>query len=116
MRIVRYILVGREPVPCPDLLEWAHWYEQAHRDGRLQVARTEIGDRGCVSTIFLGLDHNYLSYADRRPILFETMAFSYPDWNGILQSRTSTWAEAEADHFTAVAMARAALEPSKAPS
>jgi hypothetical protein len=68
----RYVLDGKIPVPCEDLMEWAHWYETAGKD-RI-VCKEFIGDYE-VSTVFLGLDH---SFDDGPPELFETMVF----WKG----------------------------------
>ena len=47
-----------------------------------------------VSTVFLGIDHNYNS--DKEPLLFETMIFggALDQW----QWRYSTWEEAEVTH------------------
>lgn len=90
----KYVLVGQTPVPEPNLLKWAYWFETADR----QVARTELGS-GLVSTVFLGLDHNH----SRRgpPILFETMIFA--DGGEIVDMwRCSTWLEAEEQHKRAV--------------
>ena len=66
----KYILnAAGEPVPCADVLEWARWYETADR----KVARTDAGDGIKVSTVFLGLDHNFGFHGP--PILWETMVF-----------------------------------------
>lgn len=92
----RYKLVGHEPIPCPDLMEWAEWFEKAER----RVAKDEIGPR-TVSTVFLALDH---SFRGGRPLLFETMIFGPEDDE--YQERCSTWAEAEAMHARAVAVAK----------
>jgi hypothetical protein len=90
-----YILVGQTPVPEPDPLKWAEWFETAER----QVARDEIG-AGLVSTVFLGLDHDHMRNGP--PILFETMVFA--DGGEIeYMERCSTWLEAEAMHKRAVA-------------
>ena len=59
-----------DPVPEPDLLIWAEWFE--HGDRR-RVAWTEISPHMAVSTIFLGLDHNFARAGP--PILWETMTF-----------------------------------------
>ena len=58
-----------EPVPEPDLLVWAKWFEGKFR----RVAFTEIGPHFAVSTVFLGLDHNFAKLGP--PILWETMVF-----------------------------------------
>jgi predicted ATP-dependent serine protease len=84
----RYILDGREPVPAPDLMEWGRWMETADRT----VKWTEQGDVH-VSTVFLGLDHQF---GEGPPLLFETMAFIAGD--GVDQRRYSTWREAEQGH------------------
>lgn len=63
----RYVLTGHTPVPEPDLLTWAAWFEAADRhvaDTRHEFFR--------VSTVFLGLDHQF---GKGPPILFETMVF-----------------------------------------
>ncbi len=84
-----YVLAGRTPVPEPDLLKWARWFETAER----RVALTIQGDVS-ISTVFLGLDH---AYTGKTPILFETMVFddhSPRDECG----RYATWTEAELGH------------------
>ena len=101
MRCQRYILKGKQAIACPDLMEWAQWFETAER----HVAQAKIeGVR--VSTVFLGLDH---SFRDTGPvILYETMVFG-----GSMdqhQDRYSTWAEAEAGHKVIVAKVRELTE------
>lgn len=83
-----YILVGKEPIEERDALKWADWFGVANR----RVAETRLKD--CrVSTIFLGLNHNY---GAGRPLLFETMVFG-GELDGEM-NRYSTWDEAEAGH------------------
>lgn len=68
-----YILsASGEPIPEPDIMKWALWFNNA--DAR-RVAHTELPDGTEVSTVFLGLDH---SYGHGPPILFETMIFGGP--------------------------------------
>jgi len=68
----RYILDGNgEPVPCPNLLKWAVWFED-NRSGR--VVRQERVGGLWVSTVFLALDHRF---GDGPPILWETMVFKW---------------------------------------
>jgi hypothetical protein len=103
--VKHYILKGREPVPAT-LSEWAIWME---RCGELrQVAETLVGEIR-VSTIFLGLDHNFLGNGP--PVLFETMAFVPAalviwgrefDRDGLWQTRAHTWDEALATHAEGV--------------
>jgi hypothetical protein len=65
----RYILEGKIPVPCEDLMTWAHWLEQS--ENRI-VRQEDVGDLW-VSTVFLALDQSFLF--DGPPRLFETMIF-----------------------------------------
>jgi len=98
----RYVLVGQTPVPEPNLMKWAFWFENSCRNDGRRVAKDELP--GCVvSTVFLGLDHNF--FGDGPPILFETMVFA--DAEAVDQYRCSTWAEAEAQHQRVVAELKA---------
>lgn len=93
----RYALdENRTPVLVDDLMEWARRYEFDDR----RVASSTIGDVR-VSTVFLGLDHQF---GEGPPLLFESMVFG-GKFDGY-QARYSTWAEAEAGHRIAFAMAR----------
>jgi hypothetical protein len=60
-----------EPIPEPDLLTWAAWLETADRHVALDIIGTTR-----ISTVFLGLDHNFSDQGD--PILWETMVFNGP--------------------------------------
>jgi len=71
------------------VLEWAKLFETKDRT----VARAEI-DGSLVSTVFLGLDHNY--YRSGPPILFETLVFRGP-LDGEME-RYSTIEEARKGH------------------
>lgn len=69
----RYVLDALgDPKPEPDLLTWAHWYEQAVDSDTLAVSKTHISDV-TVSTIFLALDKRL--GCPGAPILWETMIF-----------------------------------------
>lgn len=59
---------GENPVPV-DLMTWAKWFEP--RGNRI-VKQEQVG-KYMVSTVFLGIDHNY--EPDGAPILWETMVF-----------------------------------------
>lgn len=61
-----------KPRPCPDLLEWANWFEKS---GNERQVRLDTFESGHVSTIFLGIDYNF---GDGPPILWETMVFGGP--------------------------------------
>jgi hypothetical protein len=54
-----------------ELIRWAEWFERAQRS----IANTKIGDHS-VSTVFLGLNHQYNPMA--APLWFETMVFGPP--------------------------------------
>jgi hypothetical protein len=99
-----YRLIGRLPIPVVDIIEWARWFETADRT----VAKTEVGPAR-VSTVFLGLDHNWSINPDAPPLLFETMIFADLDGSSDYCNRYSTWFEAERGHALAVEHTRAAL-------
>jgi hypothetical protein len=84
----KYILNGKTPVECNDLIEWAKQMEGKNRI----VKQSQFGDVK-VSTIFLGLDH---SFGDGEPLLFETMIFGGK--HDQYQDRYSTWDEAVEGH------------------
>lgn len=99
----QYILEGTTPVPEPDLLAWARWFEAANR----HVAETWVTPAIRVSTIFLGLDYALWPGASV-PILFETMVFGgacdQEQW------RYATWGEAAQGHEEVVEQVRAIQE------
>jgi len=71
---MNYILNDRGlPVAEPDILKWAAWFETAER--HLADDTPAPGVR--VSTVFLGIDHNW-SRTRGLPLLWETMIF----WDG----------------------------------
>ena len=122
----RYILDGKVPVPCEDLLTWAHWIEtDANR-----IVKQEYVGPVWVSTVFLGLDHNFLR-PNGPPMLFETMLFRdandidraqwkrlgwkhhHPEHVSIDDApsyRSSTWELALEAHEEAVAWAKKRLQ------
>ena len=86
-----YILDGKTPVEIDDLLEWAKKFEFD-----LQIRRVALTEEGKwrVSTVFLGIDHNYSMNGP--PLLFETMVFrGKEDFD---QQRYATWEQAEQGH------------------
>lgn len=94
-----YILIDRVPFAV-DPMTWAKFFEDTNNR---RVAEDRIG-KITVSTVFLGLDHNYHGRGD--PILFETMVFG-----GALHhdtTRYQTWAQAEAGHAEIVTQVRIA--------
>lgn len=67
----KYVLdASGQPQRVDDLMEWARWFEEIG-EGRV-VARTELPDEVIVSTVFLGMDHQW---GGGPPLLFETMVF-----------------------------------------
>jgi hypothetical protein len=88
-----YILDERgEPVAAGPMT-WARWYETADR----RVAFDDLGERGQVSTVFLGVDH---AFRDDRPVLWESMVFGGP--HDQQQFRYHSRAEALAGHAVLV--------------
>lgn len=96
----KYILDGKIPKEVDDTIAWAKGFEIENR----RVAETFPAEGIRVSTVFLGIDHNF--HGQGAPILFETMIFGGP--HNDYQERYSTWEEAEAGHAVAC---RLALEP-----
>jgi hypothetical protein len=95
---------GKTPLLEEDFMAWAEWFEKSWPARR--VARTDIGNVGYVSTIFLGLDHGW---HQPRPVLFETMSFigqSHEDYF----DRYCTWDEALVGHHRIVRQALQLIE------
>jgi hypothetical protein len=89
-----------EPEPCYDVIAWGEWLEGADRT----VARDRLSNGAEVSTVFLGLDHNFT--ASGPPVLWETMIFGGPR-DGYCDRATSR-AAALVNHAAALELARAA--------
>jgi hypothetical protein len=79
---MHYILdADGEPQRCDDLMVWGAWFERASRDrSRIIAADKDEGRDGggeiLVSTVFLGLDHNFSGIGP--PVLWETLVFGGP--------------------------------------
>jgi hypothetical protein len=102
-----YVLCGHTPIAA-DTLMWEHAVAKrtegcAAGNDPFRVARTEINDKCAVSTVFLGLDHQW---GEGDPILFETMIFGGPLDQEMW--RYETWDQAERGHEDAVTEARKA--------
>jgi hypothetical protein len=96
-----YILKNKVPVPVSDVAVWGPWHKKIENR---RVAKTILMGHN-VSTVFLGIDHNYTR--EGLPILFETMIFECEDDNDFgpsidYEARCSTWAEAEQQHQEAI--------------
>ena len=90
-----YILNGKIPIKCDNIILWAKWFEKVNR----HVAETKKNNI-TVSTIFLGMDHSFNS---GEPLLFETMIFGGE--HDEKQWRYSTWEDAEIGHKQACELA-----------
>ena len=99
----QYILDGKTPVLEPDRDKWARWFEK----GSHHVARTMTARRFFISTVFLGIDHQW---GKGPPLLFETMVFERSKNTDLDMKRYSTWDEAEAGHAALVRKWRAKLK------
>ena len=104
----KYVLNSRkEPVVCDDLDLWAATF----KDNQIvkQETVTELGGlwspftHPWVSTVFLGLDHNFSDKGP--PIVFETMIFGGV-YNQKSQWRYATWEEAMKGHDRTVKMVK----------
>ena len=88
-------------VPMRDVLEWGVWLEDADR----RVGYTQVTSQIIVSTVFLGLDHNF--FEDGPPIVFETLVMGGP-LDGEM-ARYSSWDDAETGHRMLVKRVRKAI-------
>jgi hypothetical protein len=97
----KYILNDRgEPEICNDVITWGRWFEANHTQ-RI-VAKDELPNDVRVSTVFLGLDHQF---GHGEPLIFETMIFGGA--HDGYQERYATRAAAEHGHRVALALAAA---------
>lgn len=101
-----WVLEGRE-TKTADLSTWATFFndDSARTVGR-EVMPGEGDSHITVSTVFLGIDHNW---GDGRPLLFETMIFGGPHNESMW--RYTTYDEAEAGHQRVVDALRAGKDP-----
>jgi hypothetical protein len=97
MKNDKFILgVDGNPVECDNIGLWGKWFESADRS----LKRTDVRDM-TVSTVFLGLNHNFGIGGD--PVLWETMIFTKggKDWKDYMERYTSK-ADALEGHERAV--------------
>ncbi len=87
----KWILDGHTPVVCNDLIQWGKWMQSDKGIVKQDTLPNDVR----VSTVFLGLDHNYDD--EGPPLLFETMVFGGGIHDQSMR-RYSTWEEAEAGH------------------
>jgi len=104
-----YVLgLDGEPVPVDDVQAWARWWETADR----RIGFDAVG-RYDVSTIFLGIDHNW---GDGPPVLWETMVFDREGAHRFRDEwchRYSSRDEAALGHAMTVSLVRAEVETPK---
>jgi hypothetical protein len=102
-----YMLRGHEVVAVDDFVEAATFLNDinARTVAKTQMPIPHTDTMVEVSTVFLGIDHNYTD--EGPPILFETMIFGgrLSDW----QRRYATWEQAEQGHRAAVALVTRAV-------
>lgn len=93
-------------VPTSDTMEWGQFFEDISKR-RVDVTYVQgfFGEL-FISTVCLGLDHNWGFEEETRPIVFETMIFGGP-WPEY-QERYCTWGEAVEGHKRAVLAAKIA--------
>lgn len=106
-----YILEGGVPVEVLPMT-WAQWWELhgPHAENSpCRIAQTYVTADVMVSTVFLGLDHQWTE--GRPPMIYETMIFGGPHDDS--QWRYSTREQAESGHSAAVTLARE-QEPGRA--
>jgi hypothetical protein len=93
MENLYFILDGKNAVEEKDIIQWAEWFERSAKDGSRVVKFTELPNNVRVSTVFLGLNHQW--FPEGPPLLFETMIFG---GGNDYQERYATWEEAEKGH------------------
>lgn len=75
----KYILdKNGKPKAEPDLMKWAAWFESTVGTKARVLDYTEIPLKNgmvSISTVFLGLDHNFVDIGKGKPVLWETMIF-----------------------------------------
>ena len=87
-----YILKGKK-LKKVSLLEWALWFEI----GEHRIVKQEnVGKKHRVSTVFLGIDHNFSNQGPE--LLFETMVFAEGEPENNDTYRYSTYEQAERGH------------------
>jgi hypothetical protein len=97
----QYILEGKIPIPCEDLLTWGRWLEEHFQE---RIVQQDTVGAYWVSTVFIGLDHNFSDSGP--PLLFETMVFKRGTRHDLWQERSSTWELAREVHLRACTLAQ----------
>jgi hypothetical protein len=90
-----------------ELMDWAHKFEDTEYK---RVAETTLPDGTYISTVWLGLDHQF---GDGPPLIFETMVFDASMgtmFDGDYTDHYTLLSEAEEGHLAVVLKVRAALD------
>lgn len=95
-----YILVNGVPQRC----SWRKWAAAFENLDNRRVALDELTEEIRVSTVFLGLDHNF---GGGPPLLFETCVFGLED---NFMERYTTMAQARAGHARILKRVEAIVE------
>lgn len=92
---------NKNAIPCTKR-EWENQREEMRKNDSIHVARDKINNKW-ISTVWLGLNHNFIDEDDNRPHIFETMILDEEkdEWMNY-EERYSTWAEAEEGHKKAL--------------
>lgn len=96
--MVKYYILDDDdnPIAVSNVIEWAKWFDRAYR----HIGYDNIGDAS-VSTVFLGLNHNYFG---GKPLLYETMILGGK--HDKYQEQYSTKQEAMAGHQKAIELVK----------
>ena len=97
-----WYLLDENKEPYPVSLEESY---QLFHDLDMKIVQQDKLDNGMfVSTVFLGLDHDWSDDPDHVPVLFETMVFCSDDVDQIYeyQERYTSYADALAGHQRAL--------------
>ena len=87
-----YLLDADHNVVKATLDEWSKMFDDAESR---QVDFTKLPNGFDVSTVFLGMNHNFY---EGEPLLFESMVFAKGSHDDLDQRRYTTWNEAVAGH------------------
>lgn len=99
-----------EPKEARSLAEWAAYMEWGRKKGG-RIVKQEWVDNVRVSTVFLGLNHNW---GEGPPVLWETMTFSNrADWDQLQDRCSGAREQAEAMHEQMLVQVREALAQKK---
>ncbi len=106
MAIAHYILKNGR-IKRVDFMTWARWFEHSYNER--VISRTDVGPY-TVSTVFLGLDHNF--FGEGPAILFESIVFCGRR-STELQTRYATMGAAKKGHAYLVAEMRSRIRSKK---